>query len=117
MQERGLQKKQKQKKEKMVSGRPVAAELFLGLLVLGCLFCELIMTKDPSYMDLKNCSVMPCREFLFGTDTMGRGYFSMIWYGGRISLAIGLLSTLISTVIAVLFGAAADVHRRGWTRF
>ena len=65
----------------------------------------------------ENCSVMPCREFLFGTDTMGRDIFSMIWYGGRISLAIGLLSTLISTVIAVLFGAAADVHRRGWTRF
>ena len=107
MQERGLQKKQKQKKEKMVSGRPVAAELFLGLLVLGCLFCGQIMTKDPSYMDLKNCSVMPCREFLFGTDTMGRDIFSMIWYGGRISLAIGLLSTLISTVIAVLFGAVS----------
>ena len=58
-------------------------------------------------MDLKNCSVMPCREFLFGTDTMGRDIFSMIWYGGRISLAIGLLSTLISTVIAVLFGAVS----------
>ena len=50
---------------------------------------------------------MPCREFLFGTDTMGRDIFSMIWYGGRISLAIGLLSTLISTVIAVLFGAVS----------
>lgn len=55
----------------------------------------------------ENCSVMPCREFLFGTDTMGRDIFSMIWYGGRISLAIGLLSTLISTVIAVLFGAVS----------
>lgn len=85
----------------------MAAELFLGLLVLSCLFCGQIMTKDPSYMDLKNCSVMPCREFLFGTDTMGRDIFSMIWYGGRISLAIGLLSTLISTVIAVLFGAVS----------
>lgn len=95
-------------KRKMVSwDRPVVAELFLGLLVLGCLFCRQIMTKDPSYMDLKNCSVMPCREFLFGTDTMGRDIFSMIWYGGRISLAIGLLSTLISTVIAVLFGAVS----------
>lgn len=108
MQERGLQKKQKQKKKKKwYQDRPVAAELFLGLLVLGCLFCGQIMTKDPSYMDLKNCSVMPCREFLFGTDTMGRDIFSMIWYGGRISLAIGLLSTLISTVIAVLFGAVS----------
>ena len=105
--ERPAEKTEAEKKKKWYQDRPVAAGLFLGLLVLGCLFCELIMTKDPSYMDLKNCSVMPCREFLFGTDTMGRDIFSMIWYGGRISLAIGLLSTLISTVIAVLFGAVS----------
>ena len=103
--ERPAEKTEAEKKKKWYQDRPVAAELFLGLLVLGCLFCGQIMTKDPSYMDLKNCSVMPCREFLFGT--MGRDIFSMIWYGGRISLAIGLLSTLISTVIAVLFGAVS----------
>ena len=105
--ERTAEKTEAEKKKKWYQDRPVAAELFLGLLVLGCLFCGQIMTKDPSYMDLKNCSVMPCREFLFGTDTMGRDIFSMIWYGGRISLAIGLLSTLISTVIAGLFGAVS----------
>ena len=105
--ERPAEKTEAEKKKKWYQDRPVVAELFLGLLVLGCLFCRQIMTKDPSYMDLKNCSVMPCREFLFGTDTMGRDIFSMIWYGGRISLAIGLLSTLISTVIAVLFGAVS----------
>ena len=105
--ERPVEKTEAEKKKKWYQDRPVAAELFLGLLVLGCLFYGQIMTKDPSYMDLKNCSVMPCREFLFGTDTMGRDIFSMIWYGGRISLAIGLLSTLISTVIAVLFGAVS----------
>ena len=110
--ERPAEKTEAEKKKKWYQDRPVAAELFLGLLVLGCLFCGQIMTKDPSYMDLKNCSVMPCREFLFGTDTMGRDIFSMIWYGGRISLAIGLLSTLISTVIAVLFGAVSGVAGR-----
>ena len=88
-------------------GKPVASAMILSLIALGCLFCELIMTKDPTYLDLAHCSAAPCREFLFGTDTMGRDIFSMIWYGGRISLAIGLLSTLISTVIAVLFGAVS----------
>ena len=88
-------------------GKPVVSAVILSLIVLACLFCELIMTKNPTYLDLAHCSVAPCREFLFGTDTMGRDIFSMIWYGGRISLAIGLLSTLISTVIAVLFGAVS----------
>ena len=52
--ERPAEKTEAEKKKKWYQDRPVAAELFLGLLVLGCLFCRQIMTKDPSYMDLKN---------------------------------------------------------------
>ena len=49
----------------------------------------------------------PGKEFLFGTDTMGRDIFSMIWYGGRISLLIGAASALISTAVAIVYGAAS----------
>ena len=95
------------KRAKWYQGRPVFSMLLLTVIVLGCLFCELIMTKDPTYMDLQNAGAAPCREFLFGTDAMGRDIFSMIWYGGRVSLFIGVLATVISTVIAVVFGAAS----------
>lgn len=88
-------------------GKPVCSMAVLLLIVTGCLACDLIMTKDPSYMDFKNYNVPPNREFLFGTDTMGRDIFSMIWYGGRISLFIGLVSTVISTVAAVVFGTVS----------
>lgn len=91
----------------MVSGPAGGSRAFSGSSCAGLPFLSADHDEGSSYMDLKNCSVMPCREFLFGTDTMGRDIFSMIWYGGRISLAIGLLSTLISTVIAVLFGAVS----------
>ena len=90
-------------------GKPVASAMILSLIVLGCLFCELIMTKDPTYLDLAHCSAAPCREFLFGTDTMGRDIFSMIWYGGRLSLFIGVGSTVISTLLAILFGAVSGL--------
>lgn len=90
-------------------GKPVASAVILSLIVLGCLFCELIMTKDPTYLDLAHCSAAPCREFLFGTDTMGRDIFSMIWYGGRLSLFIGVGSTVISTLLAILFGAVSGL--------
>ena len=92
-------------KKKWYEGKPILSMLLLGLIIAGCLNCSLIMTKDPSYMDLQNYNVPPNREFLFGTDTMGRDIFSMIWYGGRISLFIGIVSTVISTVTAVIFGA------------
>lgn len=84
---------------------PVLSLIILGVIVFGCLFCNLIMTKDPTYLDLKHYSTAPNREFLFGTDTMGRDIFSMIWYGGRISLLVGFLSTAISTLIAIVFGS------------
>ena len=57
-------------------------------------------------------STPPGGGFWLGTDAMGRDIFSMIWYGGRISLAIGFLSTLVSTLLAVLFGAASGLSPR-----
>lgn len=95
------------KKTPWYRGKPVFAAALLLVIVLGCLGCRLIMTKDPTYLDLQHCAAAPCREFLFGTDTMGRDIFSMIWYGGRLSLLIGAVSTLISTVIAIVFGAVS----------
>lgn len=102
---RQLPKEELTRKEKWYKGRPVAAGVALIFILCGCLCCDLIMTKDPVYMDLANCNVPPCGEFLFGTDAMGRDIFSMIWYGGRISLFIGITATLISTAAAVIFGA------------
>jgi len=82
------------------------------VVLLGCLCCELFLTKDPTYMDLAHCSVPPGREFLFGTDTMGRDIFSMIWYGGRISLFVGFTSALISAGIGILIGTVSGLAPR-----
>ena len=92
-------------KKKWYQEKPVISMGILAVILFGCLFAELLMTKDPTFMDLVNYNKAPNREFLFGTDTMGRDIFSMIWYGGRISLLIGALSTVISTMIAIVVGA------------
>ena len=94
------------KKQPWYRGLPLGAMLVLALIILGCLSCGLFLPRDPTYMDLANCNVAPCREFLFGTDAMGRDIFSMIWYGGRASLTIGFLGAAISTVIAAQIGRA-----------
>lgn len=83
---------------------PWLSTAILGLLVIGCLFAELFMTKDPLYLDLSSFNMPPDGEFIFGTDSLGRDVFSGIWYGGRISLTIGFLGALISTAIAVVYG-------------
>lgn len=96
-----------QKKVSWYRNKPLLPILVLAGIVLGCICADWIMPKDPAYMDLLNCSVHPGKEFLFGTDTMGRDIFSMIWSGGRISLTIGVLASLIAAAIAILYGAVS----------
>ena len=88
---------------------PWVSVIVLGAITLCCLFAEVLMTKDPTYLDLMHYNFAPNKEFLFGTDTLGRDIFSGIWYGGRISIAIGFLATLISTLIAVVYGALSGI--------
>ena len=59
-----------------LKGFPWVSVVLMGAIVLCCLFAEVLMTKDPSYLDLKNFNVAPNGEFLFGTDTLGRDIFS-----------------------------------------
>lgn len=99
-------------KEKWYRGKPVISAGILFVIVAGCLFCDFFIPKDPSYMDLYNANTAPNLEFWFGTDTMGRDIFSMIWYGGRISLTIGFLAAAISTVIGVFLGTASGLGPR-----
>ena len=87
----------------------IIAGSILAVIVFACVFCRFFMTKDPTYMDLENCNISPNKEFFFGTDTMGRDIFSMILYGGRISLFIGLISTVLSTTIAVIYGSFSGI--------
>ena len=97
------------KKKKRRAGFPWVSAAVLVVIVLCCLFAELLMTKDPGYLDLANCNAAPDGEFLFGTDTLGRDIFSGIWYGGRISITIGFFATLISTLIAVVYGSVSGI--------
>jgi peptide/nickel transport system permease protein len=56
----------------------------------------------------------PGRISILGTDAYGRDMCSRLLFGGRISLAIGLLATLVSLVLAMLIGTVAGYYGK-WT--
>lgn len=92
---------------------PWGAAAVLCTIVLCCLFAELLMTRDPTYLELDHCNTPPNGTFLFGTDALGRDIFSGIWYGGRISITIGFLASFLSTVIALVYGSVSGIAP-GW---
>ncbi len=47
------------------------------------------------------------RRYLLGTDGLGRDLLSRIIYGGRVSIAIGIVGTITSVIIGILVGALA----------
>jgi peptide/nickel transport system permease protein len=49
----------------------------------------------------------PGRFFLLGSDQMGRDILSRILYGAQVSLSIGIVGIIISTIIGMLVGGAA----------
>jgi oligopeptide transport system permease protein len=49
----------------------------------------------------------PSRSHWFGTDTLGRDVLTRVLYGGRVSIAVGLLATAVSLCIGVSYGAVS----------
>jgi len=54
---------------------------------------------------------LPGHPYWLGTDELGRDIFSRLLYAGRISLTVALVSTILSSVIGIIVGAAAAYYR------
>jgi oligopeptide transport system permease protein len=61
------------------------------------------------FTDWSNLAIGPSLEtgHIFGTDTLGRDLFVRTLYGGRISLMVGIVATIVSLGIGISYGATA----------
>lgn len=77
--------------------------LIIGLIVLGPL---LVVSHDAAFRpNPLLINKPPAWDHWFGTDQVGRDIFARVIYGGRISLAIGLLAMAVSITVGTLLGA------------
>lgn len=91
-----------------------ACLLFLGGLALLCWLGPLCVPFDPHRPDWDALSVAPgVGGHWFGTDAIGRDVFVRTLAGGRLSLTIGALASLVALVIGLGFGASAGLAG-GW---
>ena len=88
----------------------------LGLLVIGVLAGPLIYTVDPEYSfivdDIDSINQPPSVKYPLGTDDLGRDTLARNLFGGRISLAVGVVAMFVSITFGTLVGVLSGFFRR-----
>lgn len=83
---------------------------FLTILVLAALLAEVIAPEGYDAQNYKIKFTSPNWEHPLGTDYLGRDNLVRVIYGARISLSIGVSTTIIGTAIAVFIGMMAGFY-------
>jgi peptide/nickel transport system permease protein len=91
----------------------LAGAAIMVVFVFCAVFADFITAYSPTTTDSAMRLLHPGTGHTLGTDQMGRDIFSRIIYGARISLAVGLGSTLLGSVFGVSLGLASG-YLGGW---
>lgn len=91
----------------------IVGTVVLAVIVLAVLLLPVVMELDPYSTARAPAYTAPNSEFWLGTDASGRDNFARLVYGGRVSLTVGLVSTLISMLIGLPLGVCA-AYFKGW---
>ncbi len=97
------------------SARPgtVVAAVVLGVIVvlaLGADVVEAVLGVSASTPDLMGRGADAAFPHLLGKNELGQDLFTRLLHGARVSLVVGLLAALASTVVGVVVGMAAAVR-------
>ncbi len=94
----------------------IGAALVAIIMISSAIFAPWIAPHDPfdlASLDLMDASMPPAWQeggdprFWLGTDDQGRGIFSTVLYGSRISLLVGFASVFFSVLVGVGLGLAS----------
>ncbi len=88
------------------------------LFVVAAVLAPWLAPHDPNYqfdagLSAIGAPVGPSAQFPLGSDTAGRDVLSRLIFGGRISLTVGLLATLLTVTLGVALGAVSGFFG-GW---
>jgi peptide/nickel transport system permease protein len=87
----------------------VMAIVLLLVIVIVCAAAPLFAPYDPSAQPdiIRGKNQPPSALHPFGTDGVSRDVLSRVLYGGRLSLSVALVATLVSITLGTAYGAVA----------
>lgn len=88
----------------------VVGFILLVLLLIMAIFGPFITGQSYTAQDLNNVNGKPTGTNWFGTDSLGRDIFTRVWYGARVSLAIGVIAAIVDIVIGVIYGSISALY-------
>ncbi len=80
------------------------------LIIFTAIFADVIAPHSFRAQNLDRIAEPPSREFLLGTDDLGRDILSRIIFGARVSLQVGFIAVSISIMIGGTLGAIAGFY-------
>ena len=87
--------------------KPTTSIYILSFIILLSFLGGYIYTPSPTALNKDMILLSPSLEHLFGTDRLGRDVLARVIEGGKISLIIGFVSTLIASLIGIMVGVIA----------
>jgi peptide/nickel transport system permease protein len=78
--------------------------VIMAVIVVTAAFADLVATHDPVIADAAHTFARPGAAHWLGTDSMGRDMFSRIVHGARVSLIVGVASTLLGSALGGVIG-------------
>jgi peptide/nickel transport system permease protein len=100
---------------RLVKEKPLG--LFGGILVLivaiGALTASLVAPYNPNELGVGQSLHSPTWDHWFGTDNLQRDVFSRVLHGAKVSMWIGLLAVITSTLISLSIGVSSG-YFGGW---
>ena len=81
--------------------------------VFFAVFAEFVTSHNPLQTNASKALAPPSIDMIMGADAMGRDVYSRIVSGARISLAVGIGSTILGGVLGVIIGLMSG-YLLGW---
>ena len=84
----------------------------LIFMILVAIFAPILAPYGFDDQNVGEQLMLPNSKFIFGTDNFGRDILSRVIYGSRVSLTVGLVTVIFSSVVGCTLGAIAAYFRK-----